>query len=180
MSGSTPEKGGLPSENKESTSLSTTLWENYYPILAKLTQALTPGNILFFSSFPFCYRAYRDYHRYSEMIRKSRAHAEDNKLGMMVASRALGIATRGSVGCFALVGSFVFFVNGWSSMSDAVQSTQNWATSRRQRLITLFGLKDRNNEDHPDFAETKHMTDEQKLNYLAKKYFVEDDTEKDS
>lgn len=153
-------------------------WEDFPQLPEQFTRVFTPGNVLFFSSFPFCYRAYRDYHKYSQMIVQARVASAssstavpDNKLGMMVASRALGIATRGSVGLFALTGSCIFFCNGWSSLSDAVQATQRWAQSRRQRLITLLGLQDKHNQD-PDYIETKHMTDEQALNYLAKKYFV--------
>jgi hypothetical protein len=102
-------------------------------------------------------------------------HSMDNKLGMMVASRALGIATRGSVGLFALTGSLVFFWNGWSSLSDAVHSTQQWAQSRRQRLLDLLGVTDRHQKD-PDFVATKDMTEEQAYDYFTKKYFLSQQT----
>ena len=160
-------------------------WENFPPLPPQFTQAFTPGNVLFVSSFPFCYRAYRDYHTYTQRMVQTRIAANgstavpDNKLGMMVASRALGIATRGSVGLFALTGSFFFFLNGWSSLADAVQATQQWAQSRRQRLITVLGLPDNNNSDHPDLVATKHMTDEQALDYLSKKYFVSQEEEEE-
>ncbi|GAX21340.1 hypothetical protein FisN_6Lh095 [Fistulifera solaris] len=139
----------------------------HWPIT--LTHYATPGNVLLASSFPFCYRAYRDYHKYSQMILQA-PYSTDNKLGMMVASRALGIATRGSIGVFALTSSLVFFWNGWSSFSDAVHSTQQWAQSRRELLLTLFGISDRHQKD-PDFVAIKDMTEEQALDYLTKKYF---------
>jgi hypothetical protein len=160
MSRSTSEQG-----NPQESSVHT-----FWPSLsAQLSRYATPGNVLLASSFPFCYRAYRDYNKYSQMILQA-PHSSDNKLGMMVASRALGIATRGSIGVFALTGSLVFFWNGWSSLSDAVHSTQQWAQSRRQRLLGLLGVTDRHQKDS-DFIATKDMTEEQALDYLTKKYF---------
>ncbi|GAX25867.1 hypothetical protein FisN_6Hh095 [Fistulifera solaris] len=166
MSRSTSEQG-----NPQESSVNT-----FWPSLsAQLSHYATPGNVLLASSFPFCYRAYRDYHKYSQMILQA-PHSSDNKLGMMVASRALGIATRGSVGVFALAGSLVFFWNGWSSLSDAVHSTQQWAQSRRQRLLDVFGFSHRHQND-PDFVATKDMTEEQALDYFTKKYFLSQEKE---
>lgn len=176
-----------PKKDDKETTTASTFW-NDYPLANAL---MTPGNVLLLSSIPFCYRSYSDYRKYSDMIARQRTLPSnhvivDEKLGMKVASRALGIATRGNLGLFALTGSFLFFVNGWSSMTDAVHATERWAQSRRQRVMTVLGIPDRNADDHPDGhgVEAEQMTEEQKVNYhLAKEYFEEassDNRERDS
>ena len=136
-----------------------------------------PGNLLLATGLPACYGAYRDYYRSLDpVLEKSvgaRALKEGGRsLGAAVATRALGVATRGSYGVLALLGSAVFYASGCSTFTGAMESCRNWAQAGRERLTDTLGLEDENSGyNHPDYQATKGMTEEEQLEYLANKYF---------
>ena len=91
-------------------------------------------------------------------------------VGAGVASRALSIATRGSLGVFLCTGALVFYASGCSTTEDAVQVTREWAQSGRRRFYEFWGIPDP--LGHPDYAATRGMTEEEELEYLSKTYFT--------
>ena len=151
--------------------------------------SVNPGHVLLLTSLPVCYGAYRDYNKpldkvVQQLLEKQtggRVKMDYNirtaqesvrrAVGSAVASRALGVATRGSLGIFGLCGAMIFYASGASSLSEAVHSTQRWAQSGRKRLFDFLGIHDTFGKDHPDYIATRGMTEEQELEYLSKTYF---------
>jgi hypothetical protein len=156
--------------------------------------SVVPGHILLVCSLPFCIRAYRGYQRPLEAIVQEvllqrtggRVKIEDAKvaeegvrraIGSAVASRALGVATMGSIGVFGLVGALAFYASGCNTVSEAVSSTSRWGRTRRQELDSFFGVKSRVDERHPEVLVTRGMTEEEELEHISKTYFPDEDWE---
>ena len=139
---------------------------------------LHPGNILLATGVPSVYTAYRRFHQSLDSSLPSAAGGRD--LGAAVASRALGVATRGSYGVFAILGSLVFYASGCSTFPDAVSACQRWGQAGRETLTSSLGLEDDSTGyNHPDYQATKGMTEDEELDYLSKKYFSANSYEDD-
>lgn len=99
-------------------------------------------------------------------------------LGSAVASRALRIATAGSVGAFGLAASGLFFLSGCQSLEQAVEATRNWAHDKRRsvdRVLLSDGV--RIDRDHPEVRAVANMTQEEEMEYIAKTYLPDEDWE---
>jgi hypothetical protein len=170
--------------------------------LPQLPNVLThPGNVLLFTSVPLLAGAFVGYklptlQSLQEMVGDRSATAaggtpsrhslqptgaapltadEVRALASRTAVRAFRIATFGTVATFGAFGALAFHLSGYQSMEEAVQGTRRWATSCREALERFFGTAERRDKllsQHPDVVATKHMTEEQEMNYLYNKYMA--------
>lgn len=136
-----------------------------------------PGNFLLFSGCYTSYRAYTDYHQsldkavQKSLQKKQIVQAESRDIGMVVASRALGIASRGTLGIFAIICSFGVYASGCTTLSqvlDAMYEKTRWKEDQSD-MEKARGKR----YDHPDYIATKGMTEDEELSYLYDTYFTD-------
>jgi hypothetical protein len=154
-------------------------------------QTVHPGHFLLGCSLPFCVQAYRDYVKSLDgftdpIVRKfADGYSDDSArraVGVVVASRAMRVATFGCVGVFGICTAAAFYATGCTTLQHAVVQTRDWAHKIRCGLDHRFEVK-RIDRDHPEFKELLNMTEEQELEkYFPAKDYQEDgdDTDNDS
>lgn len=96
-------------------------------------------------------------------------------VGSAVASRALRVASSGSVGIFGVTIAVAFYASGCTTVEQAMVSTRHWAHSGRKSLDRFFGVRDRVDRDHPEYLITTAMTEEQEIEHVSKTYFPNED-----
>jgi hypothetical protein len=186
LSPSSPQTAsGIATETEPPPAGAETVWPSFH---------VHPGHVLLFTSLPICYGAFRDYNKSIEDLacdilkRQTGGRVKiDNLLaaeanvrravGAGIASRALSVATRGSIGIFAFSGAMIFYASGCSTINEAAQATRESAQSGRRKFYSYLGVKDPFGEDHPDYIATRGMTEEQELDYISKTYFSYSETE---
>jgi len=91
-------------------------------------------------------------------------------------ARALLYGTLLSIGGVSLLSAGAFYATGCSSLEELVQSCREWTPRNRKRLEGFFGVQDTNIkwEVDEDVVATKHMDENQELEYFTKKYAGED------
>mmetsp|Transcript_14398 Transcript_14398/g.26989 ORF Transcript_14398/g.26989 Transcript_14398/m.26989 type:complete len:248 (+) Transcript_14398:74-817(+) len=99
---------------------------------------------------------------------------EARVLATRMAVRAFRVATLGTLATFGLVGAAGFYASGCRSVEEAIQSTRAWASSWRKSLQHILGTDKAVSKNHPDVIATKNMTGEEEMDYLWKKYMVDD------
>lgn len=131
------------------------------------------------------------------------------QMGLQLASRALGLATLGTMGSFGLIGagkhfcSFKlsqtgmkgishfasvhvhisvvgFYLSGCRSIGEAMSTTREWASSRTQSFEDWMGMDDRESKTHPEVVATKNMTEEEEVNYVYDRLMKEIESGSDS
>jgi hypothetical protein len=152
------------------------LWKSFH--------AIHPGHVLLGGSLPFCYQAYRDYvkplDRYTDpVVRKFADGYSDESarraVGVVVASRALRVASFASVGVFGICAAAAFYATGCTTTPQAIEQTTVWAHRARRRFDDLFKVE-RIDRDHPDFRESLSLAEEQELEkYFSPQDFQDDD-----
>jgi hypothetical protein len=166
-----------------STTTGTTMDDDAMDRLWKSVPAIHPGHLLLGGSLPFCFQAYRDYVKpldgYTDPVVRKFADGYGDEsarraVGVVVASRALRVATFASLGVFGLCTAAAFYATGCTTTEQAVEQTRNWAHRARRRFDDLFKVV-RIDRDHPDFRETLSLTEEQEL----EKYFPPQDYQDD-
>lgn len=106
--------------------------------------------------------------------------AEENirrAVGSAIASRALRVATAGSIGIFGMTSALIFYASGCTTLNQAVSSTRQWAHSGRRRFDSRFGIQGRVDKDHPEVLLAENMTEEEELEYISKRYLPDEDWE---
>jgi hypothetical protein len=145
------------------------------------------------ASMPFCYGAFRAYHRpLNDVIQPVlRAHkipsamiekAEEpirRAVASVVAARALKVSTLASIGGFGIMGAMVFYTCGWNSFNQAVATTQDWAHVKRNYLDQWLGVKNRIDRNHPESDHIKGMSHEEELDYISRVYLPDENWEED-
>eukprot|EP00980_Cylindrotheca_fusiformis_P005251 scaffold1120_cov127-Cylindrotheca_fusiformis.AAC.13 len=142
-----------------------------------------PGNVLLFSSIPFCIGGYIGYKKPTKRLEELVGSKENGmelallperrRLGIQLARRALRLATLGTVGTFGMLGAATFYASGYQTLDEAVNDTKRWASSYRQSFEDWLAIEDRPSKTHPEVVATKHMSEEQELNYIYEKYIKE-------
>lgn len=66
-----------------------------------------------------------------------------------------------------------FYAGGYKSLSEALDRTKIWASSYRQSFENWLGMEDRPSKTHPEVVATRHMTEDEEMNYLYEKYIKE-------
>ena len=64
----------------------------------------------------------------------------------------------------------VFYGSGCNSVDELVGRCREWAPRKRQELQQFFGFSKSSSQDHPDFAATQGMSEDEELDYLKTKY----------
>jgi hypothetical protein len=173
-------------------------WEEYVPkSLLSFAQdnsklfdnfSIHPGHFLMFSSLPFCYSAYRNYHIPLESIvnevllkrTEGKVKIEDLKLaegsirrvvGSALAARALRVSGAASVGFFGVAWALAFYATGCSTLQESVAFTKLWAGNTRRGLDKAFGIEGRIDANHAESQIMKNMTEEEEIAHIAKTYF---------
>ena len=95
------------------------------------------------------------------------------------ASRALRIATLGTVGTFGFIGALGFYASGYDTIEGAVMATKRWTTSFSTSVESFFGGDTRDSKTHPEVQATKHMDDDEELQYIYDKYLKKEVEEDD-
>lgn len=67
----------------------------------------------------------------------------------------------------------LFYGFGYRSVDEALNRTSIWATSWRESFEGFLGMEDRPSKTHPEVIATKHMNEEEELNYLYENYIKE-------
>ena len=68
---------------------------------------------------------------------------------------------------------------GYRSVGEVIDSTKQWSSSWRQSFEYWLGMYDRQSKTHPEVVATRHMTEDEELQYLYDKYIHEDDNNDD-
>jgi hypothetical protein len=117
-------------------------------------------------------------HLLEESIRRS--------IGVAVASRALRVATTGTLGIFSISMGLLFYSTQTSSVTQIVQilqqSSRKHCQTWQQSIHTLF--RSSNNaanslqvqpydENHPEYKKVQAMTEEEELEYIYQTYIQE-------
>lgn len=167
--------------------------------------SIHPGHFFLIGSLPLLYNAYRGYRNpafddvaLKVLKRQSSTTIEETiskvpvgetwnvvvattddsirrAVGSAVAGRALRVATFATTGIFCLGVSFTFYAFGWNSTSQAISETKRWARTQRNRLDSCLGIKERIDENHPEYLITKNMTENEEYAYISKTYFPEEE-----
>jgi hypothetical protein len=166
-------------------------WErNISPLIEKLP-SVHPGHVLLSSSLPFLWTAYRGFQKplaplVQNVLKETTAGkvqvdnlkaAEENirrVVGSTVASRALRVASAGTIGVFGLVGALVFYSTGCRTFEQAVTSAKSWAQASRRRIDGAFAPQERIEAEQRELLEMRGMTEEEEMAYVSKKYFSKD------
>lgn len=168
-----------------STAASSSSSYNYHSLLHH------PGNILLISSIPLCAGAYIGYKiptdRVEELVEsrrrrrkkgiKQRANpvreAAVKVIAARTASKALRIATVGTVGAFSFLGAIGFYVSGYDTFEDAVSGTKTRASIWYTFLERFSGGDQAISKTHPEVVATKDMNEDEELQYLYHTYIKE-------
>jgi hypothetical protein len=159
--------------------------------------SIHPGHVFFAGSLPFCLQAYRGYqkpldsavHDVLKVQTRGNVSIENLKLaeenirravGSAVASRALRVASAGSVGLFGMATAVVFYASGCTTVEQAMSSTQHWAHAGRKGLDRFFGVTNRVDRDHREYLITKNMTEDEEIEHISKTYFPNEDWQAES
>jgi hypothetical protein len=142
-----------------------------------------PGNILLFSSIPFCIGGYIGYKKPTEKLDKlagvkadgkeMESLAEARRVGLQTAGRALRLGTLASMGTCGMIGAALFYASGYQSVEEALSHTRIWASYYRESFEKWLAMEDRPSKTHPEVVATKHMTEEQEMNYIYENYIKE-------
>jgi hypothetical protein len=179
-------------------------WEQYVPkpLLSFAHDTLTtmedsrlfnnfsihPGHFLMVTSLPFCFSAYRNYHKPLESIvnevllkrTEGKVKIADLKLaegsirrvvGSALAARALRVSGAASVGFFGVAWGLAFYATGCQTLQEAVVFTRGWAGDTRRGLDRAFGIEGRIDANHAESQITKNMTEEEEMAHISKTYF---------
>lgn len=73
-----------------------------------------------------------------------------------------------------------FYLSGCQSVNEAMTRTQRWASSRAKSFDEWIGLDQRESKTHPEVLATKHMTEQEELDYVYSRMMKEIETEDDS
>lgn len=146
-----------------------------------------PGNILLLSSIPFCIGGYIGYKKPTEKLERLVGKKIDGKemeslpelrrLGLQSAGRALRLATLGTIGSFGMLGAAAFYASGYETLEEAIDHTRRWSSHYRASFESWLNMEDRPSTTHPEVVATKHMSEEQQLNYIYENYIKEPEDE---
>ena len=89
------------------------------------------------------------------------------------ASKALRIATLGTVGTFGFLSAVAFYISGYKSLEEAVVGTTRWASSLGKSIEYTMGGDKAVSRTHPEVLATKHMKEDEELRYIYDKYIKE-------
>jgi len=134
-----------------------------------------PSTVFIGLGFPLIYSAYRDYRiPLEDALRRSMStkgiqQPSERQVGAAVASRALRVATKGSFGVFSVLSGCIIFSTGCSTISEAVQRSQEMARSCQEDFCTALGLPG-TGSNHPDFKAIQGMSEDEELEFIAKKF----------
>jgi hypothetical protein len=142
-----------------------------------------PGNVLLLSSIPFCIGGYIGYKKPSEKLdqlagvkadgKEMESLAEARRVGIQTAGRALRLGTLGSMGSCGMIGAALFYASGYQSVEEATSHARIWAPYYRESFEKWLNMEDRPSKTHPEVVATKHMTEEQEMNYIYENYIKE-------
>jgi hypothetical protein len=66
-----------------------------------------------------------------------------------------------------------FYASGYDTMDEFVHGTTIWASGLRQSFEDWIGFEDRASNTHPEVLATKHMSEDEVLNYVYDNYVKE-------
>ena len=100
--------------------------------------------------------------------------ADVKALAAQTASKALRIATLGTVGAFGFVIGLGFYVSGHNTVRDATTATKRWASVLSSSLEMFFGGDRGISKIHPEVIATKDMNEDEQLRYIYNKYIKDE------
>jgi len=71
----------------------------------------------------------------------------------------------------------LFTVCGYNSVDEALDRLRIGATSAREGFEKWLDLKDRPSTTHPEVLATRHMTEEEEMDYIYENYIKEPEDE---
>jgi hypothetical protein len=178
----TPSPSSNNNQDKSSSASSWSLNESSLPSWFQYFQ--NPGTILLLSSIPFCVGGYVGFQMPSKKLEELAgvtdvdekiSLAEKRRLGVKYGARAFRLATLGTVGVFGMVGAAGFYASGYRSVEEALTRTRIWASTSYTSFESWLNMEDRPSKTHPEVLATKHMNEEQELNYIYEKYIKEEE-----
>jgi hypothetical protein len=72
-----------------------------------------------------------------------------------------------------MIGAALFYASGYQSVEEALSHTRIWASYYRESFEKWLAMEDRPSKTHPEVVATKHMTEEQEMNYIYENYIKE-------
>jgi hypothetical protein len=166
-----------PTKEKEWKLEESSIWWLSLPVFQN------PGNVLLFSSIPFCVGCYMGYKKPTDKLDKlagvkvdgkeMESLAEARRVGIQTAGRALRLGTLGIIGSYGMIGAAIFYASGYQTLEEAMSDTRIWASSQRASFEKWLNMEDRPSNTHPEVLAMKHMTEEQEMNYIYEQYIKE-------
>lgn len=68
-----------------------------------------------------------------------------------------------------------FYAAGYQSVEEAMDKTRIWASHSYRSFESWLNMEDRPSKTHPEVIATKHMNEEEELNYIYEKYIKEEE-----
>jgi hypothetical protein len=154
-----------------------------------------PGHVCVLTSMPLCLHAYNGYHQPLETIVQKIITKQSNiteesvirrSVAISVASRALRVATFGSLGFCTLSIGILFYITNSSSVSQLIYNIKHY--SQKQRISIdeyIYGPSNeqsqqqqqqlrRYDENHPEYKKLQSMNEDDELQYIYQTYFQKD------
>lgn len=147
------------------------LWWTQHPFFQN------PWNIMGISGCTVLAGAYVGYKRPTKKLQNlvhakidAEKLASRKQLGFQMASRALRVATIGTVSSFGVVAAVGFYGSGYRSFDALVNDTRAWGTQNRQSFEDWLGIEDRASKTDPEAIATKNMTEDEEMNYIYERH----------